>query len=119
MLLMPLGGGAGDGTIYVARRRPLPFVAGEEKLLARLALLVGSALRSAEFHHRTQRALEELRRSHERMARVWDIHERLTERVLSGEGLPTLTEALAGLVHNPVLLEDREGRVLSWAPGPG
>jgi sugar diacid utilization regulator len=39
--------------------------------------------------------------------------------VLRGEELPTLTSAIAGMVDNPVLLEDRNGNVLGWAAPPG
>jgi sugar diacid utilization regulator len=47
------------------------------------------------------------------------MQEKLTELVLRGERLSSLTTAIAGLVHNPVLLEDRHGVVLSSASPPG
>jgi purine catabolism regulator len=115
ILLVPLVGDEVGGSIFVARRNRLPFSKADEKLLARLALVVGSAIRNAELQHRTERALEELRRSLESLARLRDIQEKLTDLVLRGERLPSLTAAIANLVDNPVLLEDRHGSMLSSA----
>jgi DNA-binding PucR family transcriptional regulator len=118
LLLVPLVSGESLGLLFVARRHHLPFTQADERLLARLALVVSSAIRNSELQRRTELALQELRSSHESMKRVWDIHEKLTEMVLRGAGLPELTGAIAALVANPVLLEDRYGAVLSWAAPP-
>ncbi len=111
--LVPLVANEVMGTLLVARRHKLPFIKVDEKLLARLALVIGSAIQNAELQCRTKRALEELRRSLDSIARLRDIQERLTELVLRGERLPSLTAAIATLVDNQVLLEDRHGTVLS------
>jgi GAF domain-containing protein/sugar diacid utilization regulator len=117
-LVIPLiMAGEVKGSLFVARAHSPGFSDGDGRLLARLGLLLGSAVRNAELHCETELAVQELRHSQGKMARVWSIHERLTEMVLRGEGLPTLTSAIAGMVDNPVLLEDRGGSVLGWA-GP-
>lgn len=123
ILAVPLVGDEVGGSLFVARRYRLPFSKADEKLLARLALVIGSAVRNAELQHRTERALEELRHSLESIARLRDIQEKLTDLVLRGERLPSLSAAIAALVDNPVLLEDRHGTILSSArprgwPGP-
>ena len=115
ILLVPLVGDEVVGSLFVARRYRLPFTKADEKLLARLALVIGSAIRNAELQCRTEHALEELRRSLESIARLRDIQEKLTELVLRGERLPSLTSAIAALVDNPVILEDRYGTILSCA----
>src|SRR5438034_4604393 len=91
ILLVPLVGDEVVGSLFVARRYKLPFTKADEKLLARLALVIGSAIRNAELQCRTEHALEELRRSLESIARLRDIQEKLTELVLRGERLPSLT----------------------------
>jgi GAF domain-containing protein/sugar diacid utilization regulator len=119
-LVIPLiMAGEVKGSLFVARAHSPGFTDADERLLVRLGLLLGSAVRNAELRSETEHAVKELRRSHDRMARVWAIHESLTEMVLRGEGLPALTSAIAGLVDNPVLLEDRGGRVLGWAAPSG
>lgn len=123
MQLVPLVVNEVISPLWVARRHRLPFTKADEKLLARLALVIGSAIQKAELQGRTEHALEELHRSLDSIARLRDIQERLTELVLRGAKLPSLTAAIATLVDNPVLLEDRHGTVLSagapadW-PGP-
>jgi GAF domain-containing protein len=119
VLLVPLVGDEIMGSLFVARRHRLPFTNADEKLLARLALVISSAIRNAELQRRTERALTELRRSLESIARLRDIQEKLTELVLRGERLSSLTAAIAVLVDNPVLLEDRYGTVLSCAAPAG
>jgi PucR family transcriptional regulator, purine catabolism regulatory protein len=119
ILLVPLVGDEIVGSLFVARRHRLPFTKADEKLLARLALVIGSAIRNAELKRRTERALTELRCSLESIARLRDIQEKLTVLVLRGERLPSLTAAIAVLVDNPVLLEDRYGTVLSCATPVG
>jgi purine catabolism regulator len=119
LLLVPLVGDEIVGSLFVARRHRLPFTNADEKLLARLALVISSAIRNAELQRRTERALTELRRSLESIARLRDIQEKLTELVLRGERLSSLTAAIAVLVDNPVLLEDRYGTVLSCAAPAG
>ena len=119
ILLVPLVGDEIVGSLFVARRHRLPFTEADEKLVARLALVIGSAIRNAELQRRNERALAELRRSLESIARLRDIQEKLTELVLRGERLPSLITAIAVLVDNPVLLEDRYGTVLSCATPVG
>ena len=115
ILAVPLVGGEVGGFLFVAQRYRLPFSKADEKLLARLALVIGSAIRNAELQRRTERALEELRRSLESIARLRDVQEKLTDLVLRGERLPSLTAAIAALLDNPVLIEDRHGTMLSSA----
>ncbi len=123
MQLVPLVVNEVISPLWVARRHKLPFTKADEKLLARLALVIGSAIQKAELQCRTERALKELHRSLDSIARLRDIQERLTELVLRGAKLSSLTAAIATLVENPVLLEDRYGTVLSAGapsdlPGP-
>jgi purine catabolism regulator len=117
--LVPLVGDEVMGVFFVARRHRQPFTRADEKLQARLALVISSAIRNAELQRKTERALEELRSSLESIARLRDMQEKLTELVLRGERLSSLTAAIAGIVNNPALLEDRHGAVLSSASPPG
>src|SRR2546425_5458527 len=63
ILLVPLVGDEVMGFLFVARRHKLPFTRADEKLQARLALVISSAIRNAELQRKTERALEELRSS--------------------------------------------------------
>ncbi len=119
MQMVPLVADEVMGSLLVARRHKLPFTKADENRLTRLALVVGSAIQNAELQGRTKRALEELRRSLDGIARLRDIQERLTELVLRGEKLPALMAAIATLVDNQVLLEDRYGTILSSAAPEG
>ena len=119
ILLVPLVGDEVMGVLFVARRHRQPFTRADEKLQARLALVISSAIRNAELQCKTEGALNELRKSLESIARLRDMQEKLTELVLRGERLSSLTAAIAGLVNNPVLLEDRQGALLSSASPPG
>jgi sugar diacid utilization regulator/GAF domain-containing protein len=107
------------GSLFVARGHSPGFTGSDERLLARLGLLLGSAVRNADLHRETEHAVQELRHSNDKRARVWANHERLTEMVLRGEGLPALTSAISAMVDNPVLLEDRGGQLLGWSAPPG
>jgi len=47
-----------------------------------------------------------------------DIHDRLTQVAVSGEGQPGIAKAVHGLTGMPVAIEDRYGNLSAWA-GPG
>src|SRR2546425_2526922 len=65
-------------TLFRSRHR-LPFTRADEKLQARLALVISSAIRNAELQRKTERALEELRSSALRIAELIRSEEHTSE----------------------------------------
>ena len=110
-----------------------PLVAScEEELTAEQRFLVqviaqqtGVAVSNARLHARERATAAELAATNEALAatvsslrRSMDIHQRLTQVAVSGEGQPGIAKALHELTGMPVAIEDRYGNLTAWA-GPG
>ena len=104
----------------------------EEELTAEQRFLVqviaqqtGVAVSNARLHARERATAAELAVTNEALAatvsslrRSMDIHQRLTQVAVSGEGQPGIAKALHELTGMPVAIEDRYGNLTAWA-GPG
>ncbi|HCU93308.1 MAG TPA: CdaR family transcriptional regulator [Actinobacteria bacterium] len=104
----------------------------EEELTAEQRFLVqviaqqtGVAVSNARLHARERATAAELAATNEALAatvsslrRSMDIHQRLTQVAVSGEGQPGIAKALHELTGMPVAIEDRYGNLTAWA-GPG
>lgn len=96
----------------------------EQHLVRALAQQTGVALANARLHAREREIAEALRvantgieRSMVALQRNLDIHGRLTQVAVAGEGLVGIARALHELTAHPVAIEDRYGNLRAWA-GP-
>ena len=94
-------------------------------LIQVIAQQTGVAVSNARLHAREQATAAELAATNETLAetvaslrRNMEIHERLTQVAVSGEGQPGIAKALHELTGMPVIIEDRYGNLTGWA-GPG
>ena len=90
-----------------------------------LAQQTGVAVSNARLHARQRSIAEELAATNATLAetvsnlrRSMDIHQRLTQVAISGEGQPGIAKALHELTGMAVAIEDRYGYLTAWA-GPG
>ena len=90
-----------------------------------LAQQTGVAVSNARLHARERATAAELAGTNKALAetvaslrRSMDIHERLTQVAVSGEGQHGIARALHELTGMPVVIEDRYGNLSAWA-GPG
>jgi hypothetical protein len=98
----------------------------EERFLIQvIAQQTGVAVSNARLHAKERATAAELAATNAVLAetitslqRSMDIHERLTQVAVSGEGQPGIAKALHELTGMPVAIEDRYGNLSAWA-GPG
>ena len=90
----------------------------ERFLLQSLAEHVGVALASARLLARERAQAAELRAANLAMRRSMDVHDRLTQVALRGEGEEGIARALYELTEHPAGIEDSFGNLIAWA-GPG
>ena len=90
-----------------------------------IAQQTGVAVSNARLHARERATAAELAAANAALAetvaslrRSMDIHDRLTQVAVSGEGQPGIAKAVHGLTGMPVAIEDRYGNLSAWA-GPG
>lgn len=98
--------------------------APKQFLVRALAQQVGVALVNARMHAQERASAQKLGEANAALQetvgalrRRMDIHERLTEVVLSGRGLPGIAEAVHDVTGHAIAIEDRHGNVQAWA-GP-
>src|SRR5580698_2653764 len=94
-------------------------------LIQVIAQQTGVAVSNARLHARERASAAELAATNAALAqtvtslqRSMDIHDRLTQVAVSGEGQPGIAKALHELTGMPVAIEDRYGNLTAWA-GPG
>jgi sugar diacid utilization regulator len=94
-------------------------------LIQVLAQQTGVAVSNARLHARERSIAAELAATNGTLAdtvsnlqRSMDIHQRLTQVAVSGEGQPGIAKALHELTDMAVAIEDRYGNLTAWA-GPG
>src|SRR5580698_4070161 len=94
-------------------------------LIQVIAQQTGVAVSNARLHARERATAAELAATNAALAqtvtslrRSMDIHDRLTQVAVSGEGQPGIAKALHELTGMPVAIEDRYGNLTAWA-GPG
>ena len=94
-------------------------------LIQVLAQQTGVAVSNARLHAKERATAAELAATNTALAetvanlrRSMDIHQRLTQVAVSGEGQPGIARALHDLTGMPVAIEDRYGNLAAWA-GPG
>ena len=94
-------------------------------LIQVIAQQTGVAVSNARLHARERATAAELAATNAALAqtvtslqRSMDIHDRLTQVAVSGEGQPGIAKALHELTGMPVAIEDRYGNLAAWA-GPG
>ena len=94
-------------------------------LIQVLAQQTGVAVSNARLHAKERATAAELAATNTALAetvvdlrRSMDIHKRLTQVAVSGEGQPGIAKALHDLTGMPVAIEDRYGNLSAWA-GPG
>ncbi|HUZ25318.1 MAG TPA: helix-turn-helix domain-containing protein [Streptosporangiaceae bacterium] len=99
--------------------------AEERFLIQVIAQQTGVAVSNARLHARERATAAELAVTNTALAetvtslqRSMDIHDRLTQVAVSGEGQPGIAKALHELTGMPVAIEDRYGNLSAWA-GPG
>ncbi len=87
-------------------------------LLQALARQAGVALASARLHCRERAQAAGLRAANLALRRSMEIHDRLTQVALRGEGHDGITRAIYELTDHAAGIEDSFGNLISWA-GPG
>ncbi len=112
---LPAACGMAGCLVVSAEREPAQ---GERFLLQSLAEHAGVALASARLHARERAQAAELRAANLAMRRSMDIHDRLTQVALRGEGEEGIARALYELTEHPAGIEDSFGNLIAWA-GPG
>lgn len=86
-------------------------------LLQSLAEHAGVALASARLHARERAQAAELRAANLALRRSMEIHDRLTQVALRGEGEEGIARAVYELTEHPAGIEDSFGNLITWA-GP-
>jgi len=89
----------------------------ERFLLQVLAQQAGIALANASLHSRERMHAAELRAANLALRRSMDIHDRLTQVALSGQGQDGIARAVYELTDHPTYIEDCFGNLRAWA-GP-
>lgn len=89
----------------------------ERFLLQVLAQQAGIALANASLHSRERMHAAELRAANLALRRSMNIHDRLTQVALSGEGQDGIARAVYELTGHPAYIEDCFGNLRAWA-GP-
>jgi hypothetical protein len=125
-LAVPLPLEAPRAVIGVCSSEPHRFAAEEVAYLEGIAHQAAVAIRNAQLYEREHRMLaelarlaEQLRAQNEALERALADHAKLTRLVLEERGLGSIARTLAGLLGNPVLIEDHHFQVLAWARPEG
>ena len=120
----PLRGAGGLLGHLIASRDQEPS-AEQRFMIQVLAQQTGVAVSNARLHARERSTAAALAAANTALAetvtnlqRSMDIHQRLTQVAVSGEGQPGIAKALHELTGMPVAIEDRYGNLTAWA-GPG
>jgi sugar diacid utilization regulator len=91
----------------------------DQFLLRALAQHAGVALANARLHARERAQAAELRAANLALRRSMEIHDRLTQVALRGEGQEGIARAVYELTEHPAGIEDAFGNLITWAgPGP-
>lgn len=98
------------GVLLAADREPRSFSDHEVGLLTSLAAHAAVAIHNAEMFDQYQRAAEAIQRT-------VDLHERLTNTVLSGGGLNDVVEALGSVLDVPVAVLDANDEPVAASTG--
>jgi DNA-binding PucR family transcriptional regulator len=102
---------------YLVVGAQAPPAETERFLLQVLAQQAGVALANARLHRREREQSEELRVANLALLRSMEIHNRLTQVALGGEGQQGIAQAVHELTDRPAAIEDGFGNLLAWA-GP-
>jgi sugar diacid utilization regulator len=97
---------------YLLVGAQVPPAEGERFLLQVLAQQAGVALANARLHSREREQAEELRIANLASQRTKEIHDRLTEVALGGEGQQGIVQAVYELTERPAAIQDRFGNLL-------
>lgn len=109
-----LGGGSGSYLVVGAEAEP----STENRFLLQvLAQQTGVALANARLHAQERATAKQLEETLRALQRSVDIHQRLTQVAVRGEGQEGLAHAIHGLTGYSVAIEDRYGNLRAWA-GP-
>jgi sugar diacid utilization regulator len=117
---------SGSGLIgHLVASSQLEPSAEQRFLIQVIAQQTGVAVSNARLHARERATAAELAATNAALAqtvtslrRSMDIHDRLTQVAVSGEGQAGIAKALHKLTGMPVAIEDRYGNLAAWA-GPG
>jgi sugar diacid utilization regulator len=102
---------------YLVVGAPVPPAESERFLLQVLAQQAGAALANARLHSQEREQAGELRVANFALMRNLEIHDRLTEVALGGEGQAGIAQAVYELTGRAAAIEDCFGNLLAWA-GP-
>jgi sugar diacid utilization regulator len=117
---------SGSGLIgHLVASSQLEPSAEQRFLIQVIAQQTGVAVSNARLHARERATAAELAATNAALAqtvtslrRSMEIHDRLTQVAVSGEGQAGIAKALHELTGMPVAIEDRYGNLTAWA-GPG
>jgi len=108
------------GVLFASDRSHREFTPGDVALLSSLASHAAIALENAALFEESRRALGELRQANARieehsrdLERAADLHEKLTQLVLTGAPLTALADAVAEAVGDQVLVLDPDGHPMT------
>jgi len=108
------------GVLSMSKRSNYQFSARDIGLASAFANLVSIAIQNSEFYREQQEMLvklevlnDRLRRKNKAIERARDIHQQFIMIELEGGGVDNIANALARLVDNHVLVEDRYGELLA------
>lgn len=108
------------GVLYAADRTPREFGTDDVSLLMSLADHAAIALDTARLLEESRSALVELntandtiRAHNDALRRAAEAHDRLTDLVLRGGGVPDVAAALAGVLHGGIVIHDATGAELA------
>lgn len=111
------------GVLFASARSHREFGPSEVALLSSLASHAAIALENASLFEESQRALAELQQANarveehsRRLETAAELHEALTQLVLTGAPLPTLADAVAASVGGSVVVLDPKGHPLTPVP---
>ncbi|MFD3518617.1 helix-turn-helix domain-containing protein [Streptomyces sp. NPDC058657] len=121
ILAVPLGAhGTSFGVLYSADRNVRHFTPEEVSLMTSLGDLASVAIDKAQLHHRARIEITELEqyssraKSHLASAhRINEIHQRMIDLLLKGDGLSALTDLTAEALGGTVAVLDPRSRVLA------
>ncbi len=113
------------GVLHVCNKRNGPFDQSDLQLLYLLSDHLASLIENARLLEREKqrvRQLESLNQfiadQRDKLERAMAIHERFTQIALQGNGIDGIIASLAHLVDNPIAVEDKFFRLISYAPYP-
>jgi sugar diacid utilization regulator len=86
---------------------PKNFTSSDLGLLEAIASQAAVALENADLYEREKQNAERLAAANRQLVQVTEVHEQMTRAILEGRDMQGLAELLAGMVHRPVLVQDR------------